>query len=165
MRLINPLYLVNNTSGVIKNYNRLCVNSTSLDITASNIVYAEDTSGVANIIDVKQKQPLHLQQSECMQNQGFELIFPHASIIVETKEEFDIPNDVCAMYQSVGNLNVSNIASLSNIWVKPNWDGKLRITLHNYNKYHTYKLYQDQVIGQLVFFNINDTDKYQFEWN
>lgn len=165
MKLINPLYFINNKTGVVKNFNRLCVNTTSLDITASDVAFVEDAITGTNVIDIKQRQPLHLAQSQCMQDFGFELIYPGASIIVETKEEFSIPNDICAMYQSVGNLNISNVASLSNIWIKPDWNGKLRITLHNYNKHHSYKLYRDQTIGQLVFFDINSSEKYQFLWD
>lgn len=169
MRLINPMYLANSYGEIIKNFSRLQFNSTSVDITASTIAFTENTPDLTNInsfiIDIKNKQPLHLVQSQEMLENGCILIPPNSSVIIETNESFNIPLDVCAMYQSVGNLNISNIASLSNIWIKPEWKGNLRITLHNYNKMHSYKLYENQPIGQLVFFNIHDNEKYQFEWN
>jgi deoxycytidine triphosphate deaminase len=132
-------------------------NKTSIDITASNIAFRELVTHAdincdedAFTIDIKRQQPLHLEQDKCMELNGFSFISPGGNLIIETNELITLDGFHCAFYQSVGNLNMSNIASIGNIWMQPSWSGKLQINLHNFNRAHSYKIYKDQPIGQIV---------------
>lgn len=153
------MQITNNFSGLVLPLSPFRTNETSVDITASSLIYREafPISGEEEdfCIDPKNRRPLHLERVTAEDPDEFlefAIIPPGGNLIVETTEMIKTGSLHCAMYQAVGSLNLANIAVLGSIWVKPNWEGKLKVNLHNFNRVHSYKLYVDQVIGQMIYF-------------
>lgn len=147
--------ILKNASSLIIPYSEFRQQKSSIDITASNQCFREvfpNTNDESDFtIDLKLKQPLHLEE---VIFEDYIVIPPSKSITVVCNEEVDLPHSVCGMFQSVGLLNQSNIATIGSIWIQPKWRGKLNITLINHNSVHSYKLYKNTVVGQLVFFEM-----------
>jgi len=133
-------------------------NATSVDITASTVVCREDVEFARNI-DVRTRSPLRTVQMEEMERDGFVVVPPQQSVIVQNNEYLELTPDVCGFYQAVGSLNTANIGVIGSVWIQPAWQGHLRLTLHNYNYNHSFTLYRDSVIGQIVLLNLSGENK------
>lgn len=147
--------ITNQFQGLVSNFSLFRVNQSSIDLTASSIAWVEDCSHVneSALIDVKSNLAMPLIQLEEMESVGSIVIAPSSTVIVEANECIKLNANNAAMYQSVASLNTLNIGAVGGtIWIRPEWQGNLRIALHNFNKLHSYRLYKHQPIGQLVVF-------------
>jgi deoxycytidine triphosphate deaminase len=139
---------------LVLGYSPFRISPVSLDLTASNRAYiehayveSENSNTISTLIDVKSNSPLKIRE---IVFEDFVIISPESCITIETNEIISLDDSHWASFYSVGGLNMANIAVIGGILIQPNYYGSLKITLRNFNKRHSYKLYKEQVVGQLV---------------
>lgn len=142
--------------GVIEGAKLENVNSASIDLTLGRNIYDERSeefyrTGTTKLVDMLDKTSNHLVKF-VMSDEGY-VIPPGASILAETVEVFNLPNDISAEYKLKSTMARNFVDHYNAGWADAGWHGSvLTLELVNHNQFHSVRIKPGQKCGQMVFF-------------
>lgn len=125
------------------------INGASIDITLGNVMRFEGVN--PRTIDIGGESPIPMIFEEGDQF----YIRPGEFCLAESREVFNLPNNIAAEYKLKSSLARNGLNHLLAGWCDPGWYGStLTLELHNVMQYHTIKLHAGMKIGQVVFYEV-----------
>lgn len=125
------------------------INGASIDITLGNVMRFEGINPRTIDIVGESPIPMILEKSDQF------YIRPGEFCLAESREVFNLPNNIAAEYKLKSSLARNGLNHLLAGWCDPGWYGStLTLELHNVMQYHTIKLQSGMKIGQVVFYEV-----------
>ncbi len=151
--VLNGNYLkeLMNNNKLIENANLDNIHSSSYDVTSEDyILKFKKNKKTISFIDVDDIQNMYERIDI---KEGYEFS-PGETIIIPIKDQFNIPNDVCAHLR--GRTTFNRLGLFTTIQhINPGYKGKLNISIIN-NSTNKYLLMPNMQIAQAVFEKLND---------
>jgi dCTP deaminase len=124
------------------------INGASIDITLGNVVRFECVN--PRTVDIRDAS-----LSMVIEEGDQFYIRPGEFCLAETREVFNLPNNIAAEYKLKSSMARNGLNHLLAGWCDPGWYGStLTLELHNVTQYHTIKLCPGIKIGQMVFYEV-----------
>lgn len=126
------------------------VNASSIDITLGDIVYTEYFSP-SNIVDLAAKETPIMERVDI--SDGSIILPPGAFLLAQTKEQFNLPDNISAEYKLNSSLARAGLDHLNAGWCDAGWNGSvLTLEFHNTLQHQSLRLRPGMKCGQVVFF-------------
>lgn len=140
--------------GVIAGVDVKDVNAASIDITLGDKILVEDSN-----IFRRQKRFISLSDREPLYTNEYDLnerpihLHPGQFILAQSKQVFNLPNDISAEYKLKSSMARIGINHCLAGWCDAGWHGSvLTLELMNVTQSHVVELRKGDKIGQMVFF-------------
>ena len=133
-------------------FNPELVNPASLDVVLGNNLLVEVDDGPFLKVNIAQKT-----------KENPYLINPGCFCLAETRECFNLPDDISAQFVLKSSRAREGLNHLLAGWCDPGWHGsKLTLELKNERRYHDLPLYPGLKIGQMVFHYMNNVPMHSY---
>lgn len=141
---------------IIQNSDYDNVNSASIDLVlGKNIMVERQRAGTVNMLD---KSGDHLQKVEM--GLGGYVLQPGESILAETVEVFNLPNNISAEYKLKSTMARNFVDHFNAGWADAGWNGSvLTLELTNHNRWHGIRIVPGMKCGQMCFFEHSEVPK------
>lgn len=134
-------------TGTIEGVPRENVNGASIDIVLGDVFWIEDEPevGEAVVYLSEKKSP------KMVDHYGTLFLPPGGFCLAQSREVFNLPNDIAAEYKLKSSLARSGLDHLNAGWADPGWHGSvLTFEFHNVLKHHWLALTPGMKAGQMV---------------
>ncbi len=144
---------------LIKNANEENIHSSSYDVTNTNYIlkFVENKEPIS-LIDRKTLENIY-EQVDIQNGYDFK---PNECLLIPLKEEFNIPNNLCAHIR--GRTSFNRLGLLTSIQhLNPGYQGKLNLTIKNCSP-NTYTILPNMSLAQIVFESLDTkvSDEYLY---
>ena len=139
--------------GVVSGSKPQHVNAASIDVHLADRFLVEEVPdrGTLTYVDVEKRESPKLR--EVIASTGTFLMRPGQFVLAATKEVFNLPDDVCALFVMKSSLARCGLDQMNAAWCSPGWNGSaLTLELSNMTQGHGLILRPGMPIGQMVFF-------------
>ena len=137
------------------------INGASIDITLGNVIKLEDPYWGNGMMNSRQLQRDITNESVTMLTLTLELddecvyLGPNTYCLAETKEVFNLPNNIAAEYKLKSSMARNGLNHLLAGWCDPGFhNSTLTLELHNVNQHHAIMLKPGMKIGQMIFYEV-----------
>lgn len=139
--------------GVIQGAKPESINGASIDVHLGDTFFVEDIpeQGRLKFIDVQARESPAWKTIKA--NTGTFTMRPGQFILASTKEVFNLPPNICALFVMKSSVARCGLDQMNAAWCNPGWRGSaLTLELLNVTRSHALMLRPGMPIGQMVFF-------------
>lgn len=134
------------------------VNASSIDITLGDVVYVERNMP-RNVVDLAKKEVPQMEKVQ-LNSTGI-IIPPGAFVLAQTKEIFNLPNNISAEYKLNSSLARAGLDHLNAGWCDAGWNGSvLTLEFSNTLQHQGLRIRPGMKCGQMVFFQHDEVPDY-----
>lgn len=139
--------------GVVTGVEPAAVNGASIDVHLSGRFLIEDVPEYGkSVVDLGRGQSVSYREAT-LTDEDFLEMPPGVFLLASTREIFNIPADIGALFVMKSSLARSGLDQMNAAWCSPGWTGSsLTLELMNVTKMHHLWLRPGMPIGQVVFF-------------
>lgn len=141
------------SQGVIQGAKPDSVNGASIDVHLGDTFFVEDMPEPTKLkfIDVQARESPAWKTVKA--STGTFTMRPGQFILASTKEVFNLPDDICALFVMKSSVARCGLDQMNAAWCSPGWRGSaLTLELINVTRGHALVLRPGMPIGQMVFF-------------
>ena len=137
--------------GVVEHAKEEAINAASLDIhLGDTILYELDPCG--RVLDYARREKPFWGQHNLRLDGAYKL-GPGEFILAQTKEVFNLPNNISAEYKLKSSMARIGLEHMNAGWCDAGWHGSvLTLEFKNMSQRHSILLRYEDAVGQLVFF-------------